>query len=182
MQTENQLTDLTELASAQYARLRTYRRDGTAVDTPIWFDAQVGSVVFRTKIGPKTRRLTANPNAELAVCDYRGRVGTDATTFVGRATILSGVEAEEANRALHRRYGWQWKIVPLIKIPGITNVHQDLTLREKLRRARDRNVWFDSVIVRIDFSGPQGDANRSVTDRPVRPLRGLPSTRWGVRA
>jgi hypothetical protein len=157
MQTENQLTDLTELASAQYARLRTYRRDGTAVDTPIWFDAQVGSVVFRTKIGPKTRRLTANPNAEL-------------------------VEAEEANRALHRRYGWQWKIVPLIKIPGITNVHQDLTLREKLRRARDRNVWFDSVIVRIDFSGPQGDANRSVTDRPVRPLRGLPSTRWGVRA
>jgi uncharacterized protein len=30
-------------------------------------------------------------------------------------------------------------------------VHRDLSLREKLRRARDRKVWSDSAIVRIDF-------------------------------
>jgi hypothetical protein len=52
---------------------------------------------------------------------------------------------------LHRRYGWQWNIVPLIKVPGVTNVHQDLGLREKLRRARDRGVWADSVIVRVEL-------------------------------
>jgi hypothetical protein len=51
---------------------------------------------------------------------------------------------------LHQRYGWQWNIVPLIKVPGVTNVHQDLGVREKLRRARDRNVWADSVIVRVE--------------------------------
>jgi len=28
---------LDELNSARYASLRTYRQDGTAVDTPIWF-------------------------------------------------------------------------------------------------------------------------------------------------
>lgn len=39
----------------------------------------------------------------------------------------------------------------MIKIPGVTNVHRDLPLREKLRRARDRNVWPDSAIVRIDL-------------------------------
>jgi PPOX class probable F420-dependent enzyme len=152
MQKETQQTDLTELADARYVVLRTYRRDGTAIDTPIWFDIQADSMIFRTKIGPKTKRLTANPNVELVVCDYRGRVGSTATTFAGRATILSGVEAEEANRALHRRYGWQWNVVPLIKVPGVTNVHRDLPLREKLRRARDRNVWPDSAIVRIDFT------------------------------
>jgi hypothetical protein len=65
-------------------------------------------------------------------------------------TITLGVEAIEANRALHRRYGWQWNSVPLIKIPGVKNVHRGLPLREKLRRARDRNIWPDSAIVRID--------------------------------
>lgn len=69
----------------------------------------------------------------------------------GRATILSGAEAERANRLLRKRYGWQWNIVPLIKVPGVTNVHQDLCVREKLRRARVRHVWPDSVIVRVDL-------------------------------
>jgi PPOX class probable F420-dependent enzyme len=153
MQTRTQRVDvLSDLSSARYALLRTFRRDGTSVDTPIWFGVQADSVVFRTKIGPKTKRLAARPDVELTACDYRGRVRGDGQTFAGRATILSGVEAAEANRALHRRYGWQWNVVPLIKIPGVTNVHQGLSLREKLRRARDRNVWRDSAIVRIDFA------------------------------
>jgi PPOX class probable F420-dependent enzyme len=143
---------LTDLGSARYALLRTYRRDGTAVDTPIWFDLQADSVIFRTKVGPKTKRLAARPDVELTACDHRGQVRGDAKTIAGHATILSGIEAEEANRALHRRYGWQWNIVPLLKIPGVTNVHRDLSLREKLRRARDHNVWADSAIVRIDFA------------------------------
>jgi PPOX class probable F420-dependent enzyme len=142
---------LSDLGGARYAMLRTYRRDGTAVDTPIWFDVRADSLIFRTKVGPKTKRLAARPDVELTACDYRGHVRGDAKTIAGRATILSGVEAEEANRALHRRYGWQWNIVPLLKIPGVTNVHRDLSLREKLRRARDRKVWSDSAIVRIDF-------------------------------
>jgi uncharacterized protein len=153
MQKQPQQVDvLGELGSARYALLRTYRRDGTAVGTPIWFGVHGNSVVFRTKVGPKTKRMAARPNVELTVCDYRGQVRSDATTFAGRAVILSGDEAAEANRALHRRYGWQWNVVPMIKIPGVTNVHQQLSLREKVRRARDRNVWPDSAIVRIDFA------------------------------
>jgi PPOX class probable F420-dependent enzyme len=143
--------ELGELSRTRYALLRTYRRDGTAVDTPIWFDLQVNSVVFRTKRGPKTNRLTAHPRVELSACDHRGQMRSGATTFVGCASILAGAQATSANRALRRRYGWQWNVIPLIKIPGVTNVHRDLSLREKLRRARDRNVWPDSAIVRIDF-------------------------------
>jgi PPOX class probable F420-dependent enzyme len=153
MQKHPQRVDLLgELSTARYAMLRTFRKDGTAVDTPIWFDVQANAMVFRTKVGPKTKRLAARPDVELTACDYRGQLDNDATTFTGRATILSGIEAEEANRALHRRYGWQWNIVPLLKIPGVTNVHLGLPLREKLRRACDRNVWPDSAIVRIDFA------------------------------
>jgi PPOX class probable F420-dependent enzyme len=152
MQMHPQHVDLfRELSRTRYALLRTYRRDGTAVDTPIWFAVRANSVIFRTKVGPKTKRLAARPDVELTACDHRGHVHGGATTFAGRATVLSGSEAADANRLLHRRYGWQWNIVPMIKIPGVTNVHRGLSLREKLRRARDRNLWPDSAIVRIDL-------------------------------
>ncbi|HEY3996307.1 MAG TPA: PPOX class F420-dependent oxidoreductase [Mycobacterium sp.] len=139
-----------ELSPARYARLRSFRRDGASVDTPIWFALDGDGLLFRTKVGPKTRRLSARDDVELAPCDHRGRVRPGAVTVAGRATILSGAAAERANRVLHERYGWQWNVVPLIKVPGVTNVHQDLCAREKVRRARDRGVWADSVIVRVD--------------------------------
>jgi PPOX class probable F420-dependent enzyme len=142
---------LAELSRARYALLRSFRRDGTPVDTPIWFGLDDDALLFRTKVGPKTRRLATRPDVELAPCDYRGRVQPGAMTVAGRATILSGADAERANRLLYRRYGWQWNIVPLLKVPGVTNVHQDLCAREKLRRARDRVLWSDSVMVRVDL-------------------------------
>ena len=140
---------LDELRRARYASLRTYRRDGSPVDTPVWFAMDGSTLVFRTKIGPKTSRLTHDPRAELRACDHRGRVTGTATTFRGRATILSGTDAATADDALRRRYGWQYTIVPLLKIPGVRNVHAGLPLREKLRRARSRGLWDDSAIVRI---------------------------------
>ena len=143
---------LEELSGARYALLRSFRRDGTPVDTPIWFGLDGDALLFRTKVGPKTRRLAARRDVELAACDYRGRVRPGVASWVaGRATMLSGTDAERANRVLHQRYGWQWNIVPLIKVPGVTNVHQALCVREKLRRARDRRVWADSAIVRVDL-------------------------------
>ncbi len=143
---------LEELAGSRYLLLRSFRRDGTPVDTPIWFAVDGDALLFRTKVGPKTRRLATHRDVELAACDYRGRVHPGAATVAGRATILSGADADRANRMLHKRYGWQWNIVPLIKVPGVTNVHQNLSLREKLRRARDRGVWADSAIVRVDLA------------------------------
>lgn len=144
-----------ELSESRYALLRSFRRDGSPVDTPIWFAFDDGGVLFRTKVGPKTRRLAARRDVELAACDYRGRPrpGAAAASWVpGRATVLCGADAERANRVLHRRYGWQWNIVPLIKVPGVTNVHPDMCAREKLRRARDRGVWPGSAIVRVELS------------------------------
>jgi PPOX class probable F420-dependent enzyme len=153
MQTNRQRVDvLAELSRVRYASLRSYRRDGTPVDTPIWFAIHGDSVVFRTKIGPKTKRLQGRADVELTACDHRGRFRSGAATASGRATILSGDDAAQANRILHRRYGWQWNVIPMIKVPGVTNVHSSLSLREKIRRARDRNVWRDSAIVRIDFA------------------------------
>jgi uncharacterized protein len=41
------------LNDARYARLRSFRGDGTPVDTPVWFAMDGRQLVFRTKVGPK---------------------------------------------------------------------------------------------------------------------------------
>ena len=142
-------TLLATLASSRYAQLRTHRRDGTAVDTPIWFHLEGDTLVFRTKIGPKTRRVTADPRVELWPCDYRGRYADGPATLGGLASIIDGEAAEAADRILHRRYGWQYNLVPLLKLPGVKNVDHDLPLREKLRRATTKKLWPDSAIVEV---------------------------------
>jgi PPOX class probable F420-dependent enzyme len=140
---------LTALRAARYAQLRTFRRDGRAVDTPIWFVLRGDVLVFRTKQGPKTRRIAAHPDVELWPCDYRGGYAAGSPTVRGDATILDGEAAETANTALRRRYGWQYDIVPLVKLPGVTNVDHTLPLREKFRRATMTSVWPGSAIVEV---------------------------------
>jgi PPOX class probable F420-dependent enzyme len=148
---------LTALSASRYAQLRTFRRDGSPVDTPIWFALDGDTVVFRTKLGPKTRRITADGSVELWPCDYRGRYAAGSATMRGHATILTGPAAESANTALHQRYGWQFDIVPLLKLPGVKNVDSALPLREKLRRATTRSVWPGSAIVEVKLG--RDDAN-----------------------
>ncbi len=150
-------TVLDKLASSRYAQLRTRRRDGRGVDTPIWFHLEGDTLVFRTKIGPKTRRITADPRVELWPCDYRGRYADHPAAAVGgTASILDGEAAESANRQLHRRYGWQYNLVPLLKVPGVKNVDHDLALREKLRRATAKTLWPDSAIVEVKLIRSDG--------------------------
>ncbi|APE15187.1 PPOX class F420-dependent oxidoreductase [Mycolicibacterium pallens] len=139
------------LHASRYALLRTYRRDGRGVDTPIWFHLDGDTLVFRTKLGPKTTRITNNPRVELRVCDYKGRVPDSAPTFAGQATLLSGGEAEVANRLLHKRYGWQYNLVPLLPLPGVNNVDAALPWREKWQRMRNPNLWPGSAIVRVQL-------------------------------
>jgi PPOX class probable F420-dependent enzyme len=157
---------LDQLRSSRYALLRSYRSDGIPVDTPIWFRLDGSTLLFRTKRGPKTRRLAARPQVELQPCDYRGRVAADAHTLTGRATILQGAPAEAANRALRDRYGWQWNVIPLVKVPGVTNVHRGLPRREKLRRATARALWPDSAIVQVDVDGLEPTSQKPRTHPP----------------
>ncbi len=140
------------LDASRYALLRSYRRDGRPVDTPIWFHLDGTTLVFRTKVGPKTTRITNDPRVELQVCDYKGRVPDSAPTLTGQAVVLAGEDAERANRQLHARYGWQYQLVPLLHLPGVKNVDAGLPLREKWQRLRDPNLWPGSAIVRVDLA------------------------------
>ncbi|RNJ77851.1 MAG: PPOX class F420-dependent oxidoreductase [Nitrosopumilus sp. H13] len=60
---------------SRYVLLETYKRDGTAVCTPVWFVSKGGTIyiVTRDQTG-KVKRLRNNAGVRLAACGIRGAV------------------------------------------------------------------------------------------------------------
>jgi len=63
----------TSLDQAEYISLRSYKRDGGAVDTPVWcapLDDKL--VIFTLRETYKVKRVQRNPKVQVARCDVRG--------------------------------------------------------------------------------------------------------------
>ena len=95
----------------KYALLVTFRSDGTAVPTPVWFALLddrhfVISTEARTA---KVRRIRGNPRARVFPSDMRGKpLGPGVE---GTARILEAPEERErAEEALDRHYGLSRRI------------------------------------------------------------------------
>ena len=83
--------------------LTTYRRDGTAVDTPVHVAVVDGTAYIRTYGKAwKWKRVRNVPACELAPCTARGRRTGPVVGVCGR--ILEGDEAARAARALAAKY------------------------------------------------------------------------------
>ena len=95
------------LGDPPYVSLRTFRKDGRAVATPIWCAALEGDLVaFSAGEAGKIKRLRNDATAQVAVCDVRGRLRGDWVD--ARAEIVADEHGvAEILRALHRKYGWQ---------------------------------------------------------------------------
>jgi hypothetical protein len=104
-----------DLDRARYIALTTFKRDGTAVSTPVWVTGARGRYVVTTGADAwKTRRLRANPAVEVRVCDARGRVKPDAAVHPGTAEVsTSSADLAAADRALAEKYGWQFRATRL---------------------------------------------------------------------
>ncbi len=98
-----------QLAQSRYLNLESYRRDGTAVRTPLWFAPDEDGAtlyVYSRADAFKIKRLRRDPHCRIAACDMRGTVAgpwLDAT-----AAIVTEVEAARGMALLDRRY-WPWK-------------------------------------------------------------------------
>ncbi len=98
-----------ELNDARYIALTTYKADGSAKSTPVWFAGSDDAyLVYTGTEAWKTKRLRANPTVQVRVCDVRGRVDPDATVYTGTAEVLDdSANVERAVRAIGDKYGWQ---------------------------------------------------------------------------
>ncbi|HEV3192962.1 MAG TPA: PPOX class F420-dependent oxidoreductase [Polyangiaceae bacterium] len=97
----------TELDDARYINLLSYKRDGGAVQTPVWVAPLDGKLVVYTKRDSyKVKRIRRNPAVRVARCDVRGKLLSpwiDATC----AIVEDRAHQERIMDALAHKYGWQ---------------------------------------------------------------------------
>lgn len=97
-------TSLDALGASKYLSLTTFKKDGTAVATPVWLvrDGDRLRVITNAESG-KAKRIRNNPNVLVAPCDSRGRLRGDQVPAI--AEIQSGQEAKATQELIRRRYG-----------------------------------------------------------------------------
>ena len=85
------LTATNRLSKAKFISLETYKRNGEAVRTPVWFAEESGLIYFHSPAKSwKVKRLRRNPVVRLAPCSRLGRIEGD--WLKGRATRIEGEE------------------------------------------------------------------------------------------
>jgi len=82
---------LNHLSKAKFISLETYKRNGEAVRTPVWFVEEGGLLYFHSPAKSwKVKRLQSNPVVRLAPCARFGRIEGD--WLKGKATRIDGEE------------------------------------------------------------------------------------------
>jgi uncharacterized protein len=95
------------LATESYINLATFRRNGKAVETPVWFAALNGKLYVVTDgTSAKVKRLRATQRVRLAPCNVWGGVTGDWVEGTGRIVAEHRLIGR-AHAALKRKYGWQ---------------------------------------------------------------------------
>lgn len=93
----------TPVKNAKTVLLTTYKRDGTAVGTPVSIAFDGERAFFRSYDKAwKTRRLRRDPRVQIAASTLRGK--TTGPAVRARATLLQGEQERVAAKALARHH------------------------------------------------------------------------------
>jgi PPOX class probable F420-dependent enzyme len=88
----------------RYLLLTSFRRDGRAAPTPLWFARVNDALYARTQVETaKVKRIRRNPEVLIAACTLRGRPLEPPRP--ARARVLRPEEHPIAEEALAKRYG-----------------------------------------------------------------------------
>jgi len=119
---------LAPLKDAKTIVLTTYKRDGTAVGTPVSIAFDGDRAFFRSYDKAwKTRRLRHDPRVQAAPSTIRGKLTGPAIR--ASATLLEGEQARVAARALARRH----RVLQGIVVPAAHRLMRYRTMHYELR-------------------------------------------------
>jgi PPOX class probable F420-dependent enzyme len=121
---------LTPFVGQRYLNLESFKRDGTPVQTPVWFAEEQGvQYVYTLANAGKVKRIRRHPRIRLAPCTIRGKV--IGPWVEAEATIVDATTAAHGHAVLRHTYGWmkrigdlfsrmmQWeRVVIAIRFPG----------------------------------------------------------------
>ena len=99
------MTVLDEIGASRYVSLRTYRRDGTGVATPVWHVLDGGELIVVSEAAAgKVKRIRNDSRVVVTVCDFRGRVAAGAPSAEGTARLLDEAGTRAGRALLARKY------------------------------------------------------------------------------
>ena len=92
-----------EIRGQNYISLTTFRKNGQAVPTPVWFGEENDKlyVMTRSTMG-KTKRIRNNGKVKVAACTIRGKV--TGPEFSAVARILPKEDGPRARKTINRKY------------------------------------------------------------------------------
>jgi PPOX class probable F420-dependent enzyme len=92
-----------ELQGKKYISLASFRKNGAAVYTPLWYAEQDGNLYVQTRNDSgKYERIRNNPAVRVAPCTASGKIR--GPEFSGRARILPADQWKAAREAVRRKY------------------------------------------------------------------------------
>jgi len=114
-----------DLKGRKYCVLVSYRKNGQAMPSPLWFGTADGKLYFQTSPdGFKVKRIRNNPEVRVAPCTSRGKpVGPP---FIGKARVVPDTDASVAERAVQSNYGIGRKIYTLFS-GSVDSVYVEVT-------------------------------------------------------
>lgn len=96
-----------DLRDSKYINLRSFKKNGQPVDTPVWF-AELSPerlIVFTDGTSYKVKRIRRNPKVEIARCDMRGKLLGPWSPATCRAVENEPEHIAKAYDALNAKYG-----------------------------------------------------------------------------
>lgn len=96
----------------KYINIQTFRRNGEAVPTPVWFAEKDETMYARTfeKTG-KVKRLRREPRVRVVPSDARGEPKGEWVDARTRIVEAGSEEAGRANRLLNKKYGLMKRLI-----------------------------------------------------------------------
>jgi PPOX class probable F420-dependent enzyme len=102
-----------DLDETRYISFTTYKRDGTAVSTPVWVVPFEDGYAFITGSASfKVKRIRNNASVKITASDIRGRVRPGAPEHAGTAELFVGDKVQAVEKLLRKKYrvAWFWLI------------------------------------------------------------------------
>ena len=114
--------NLASFAGQKYLNLESSKRDGTPVQTPVWFAEEQGVLYIYTLANAgKVKRIRRHPRIRIAPCTMRGTV--IGPWVEAEATIVDATTAAHGHALLRHKYGW---------MKGIGDVFSHIMHRERV--------------------------------------------------
>lgn len=117
---------LAGLAARRFARLTTFRRDGTAVPTPVGVVRDGDHLLVTTDASTgKVRRIRHTPQVLIAPCDPRGRVRPGVPDVAAVAEVVEDpAEVARLERLFRAQFGAMVPIAMVVqKLRGLSHDH-----------------------------------------------------------